>query len=77
MGLPLMKNVLKPLDKSVLIPLGLTAADTGIQKKIWICDTNIDNSNKEMENIKKIVKSREESALLVRGASETIKNEAK
>ena len=29
-----------------------------------------------MENIKKIVKSCEESALLVRGASETIKNEA-
>ena len=25
-GLPLMKNVLKPLAKSVLIPLGLTAA---------------------------------------------------
>ena len=25
-GLPLIKNVLKPLSKSVLIPLGLTAA---------------------------------------------------
>ena len=25
-GLPLIKNVIKPLDKSVLIPLGLTAA---------------------------------------------------
>ena len=25
-GLPLMRNVVKPLDKSVLIPLGLTAA---------------------------------------------------
>ena len=41
-GLPLMKNVIKPLAKSVLIPLGLTAAaaaaDTGIHKKnlrIW------------------------------------------
>ena len=36
-GLPLMKNVIKPLAKSVLIPLGLTAAasaaDVGIQKK--------------------------------------------
>ena len=37
-----MKNVIKPLAKSVLIPLGLTAAaseaDAGIQKKnlrIW------------------------------------------
>ena len=36
-GLPLMKSVIKPLAKSVLIPLGLTAAsaaDTGIHKKI-------------------------------------------
>ena len=36
-GLPLMKNVIKPLTKSVLIPLGLTeaasAADPGIHKK--------------------------------------------
>ena len=36
-GLPLMKNVIKPLAKSVLIPLGLTAAasgaDSGIDKK--------------------------------------------
>ena len=36
-GLPLIKNVFKPLDKSVLIPLGLTAAasaaDAGIHKK--------------------------------------------
>ena len=36
-GLPLIKNVTKPLAKSVLIPLGLTAAasaaDAGIHKK--------------------------------------------
>ena len=36
-GLPLMKNVTKPLAKSVLIPLGLTAAasaaDAGTRKK--------------------------------------------
>ena len=36
-GLPLMKSVIKPLAKSVLIPLGLTAAasaaDAGIHKK--------------------------------------------
>ena len=39
-GLPLIKNVTKPLAKSVLIPLGLTAAasaaDAGIHKKT--CD---------------------------------------
>ena len=41
-GLPLIKNVIKPLTKSVLIPLGLiaaaSAADAGIHKKnlgIW------------------------------------------
>ena len=41
-GLPLMKSVIKPLAKSVLLPLGLTAAgsaaDSGIHKKnlrIW------------------------------------------
>ena len=37
-GLPLMKSVIKQLAKSVLIPLGLTAAasaaDAGIHKKI-------------------------------------------
>ena len=36
-GLPLIKNVIKPLAKSVLIPLGLnaaaSAADAGIHKK--------------------------------------------
>ena len=36
-GLPLMKSVIKPLTKSVLVPLGLTAAasaaDAGIHKK--------------------------------------------
>ena len=36
-GLPLIKSVIKPLAKSVLIPLGLmaaaSAADTGIHKK--------------------------------------------
>ena len=35
--LPLIKNIIKPLAKSVLIPLGLTAAasaaDAGIQKR--------------------------------------------
>ena len=37
-GLPLMKSVIKPLAKSVLVQLGLTAAasaaDAGIYKKI-------------------------------------------
>ena len=46
-GLPIIKNLIKPLTKSVLIPLGLTAvasaADAGIHKKnigIWEYDFN-------------------------------------
>ena len=46
-GLPLIKNVIKPLAKNVLISLGLTAAtlaaDAGIDKKnvgIWEYDLN-------------------------------------
>ena len=39
-GLPLIKNVITPLAKSVLIPLGLTAAasaaDAGIRKNIRV-----------------------------------------
>ena len=49
-GLPLMKNVLKPLAKSVLLPLGLTAAasatNAAIQKQIfWIGYENGYNPN--------------------------------
>ena len=44
-GLPLMKNVIQPLAKSVLIPLGLTAsasaADAEIHKKILGSGTTI------------------------------------
>ena len=43
-GLPLIKNVITPLGKSVLIPLGLTAAassaDAGIHKKMLGSGTN-------------------------------------
>ena len=39
-GLPLMKNVLQPLAKSILIPLGLTeassATDGAIHKKMFV-----------------------------------------
>ena len=38
-GLPLISNVIKPLAKSVLIPIGLTAAasaaDAGIHERYW------------------------------------------
>ena len=84
-GLPLMKSVIKPLAKSVLIPLGLTAAavaaDAGIHKKILGSGHNNNAtlivSNDEMDDILKIVKSLEDSGVLLKGVSETIQNEAK
>ena len=98
-GLPLIKNIMKPLAKSVLIPLGLTvtasAADAGIHKKILglghrhfspsASHNNNDNNNNnttlissdEMEDIIEVVKSLEDSGLLLKGVSETIQNEAK
>ena len=71
------------MAKSVLIPLGLTAAasaaDTGIHKNILGSGHNktLITSNDEMKDILKIVKSLEDFGLLLEGVSETIKNEAK
>ena len=55
-GLPLIKNVIKPLAKYVLIPLGLTAAtsatDAEIHKNILGSGTTtLTISNDEMEDI--------------------------
>ena len=83
--LPLIKNIIKPLAKSVLIPLGLTAAasaaDAGIHKKILGSGYNntatLIISNDEMEDFIKIVKSLEDSGLLLKGVSKTVQNEAK
>ena len=55
-GLPLMKNVIQPLAKSVLIPLELiasaSAADAGIHKNILGSghNTTLIISNDEMKN---------------------------
>ena len=81
-GLPLMKNVITPLAKSVLIPLGLTAAasaaDAGIHKKILGSgNTTLIISNKDMEDLIKIVKSLEDSGLLLKGVTESVQNEVK
>ena len=92
-GLPLVKNLIKPLGKSVLIPLGLTAAaavaDTAMHKKISgygrrhssssasHSNTILIISSDEMEDIIKIVKSLEDSGSLLKGVSETIQKEAK
>ena len=83
-GLPLIKNVIKPLTKSILIPLGLTAAasaaDAATHKKILGSGHNTTTliiSNGEMEDIIKIVKSLEGSRLLLKAVSKTIQNEIK
>ena len=77
-----MKTVIKPLAISVLIPIGLTAAasaaDAGIHNKILGSgSTTLIISNDEMEYIMKIVESLEGFGLLLKGASETIRNESK
>ena len=77
-----MKNVIEPLAKSVLVPLGLTAgasaADAGIHKKILgLCNTTLMISNDELEDIVRTIKYLEDSGLLFKGFSETIQNEAK
>ena len=80
--MPLIGHVLKPLAKSVLISLGLTAAasatDAAIHKKMFGSHTTtLIISNEEMNDIMKIVKSLEESDLLKKSVSKTIENEAK
>ena len=72
-GIPLIKNIIKPLAKSVFIPIGLTAAASaaygGIHKKILGLghnNTTLIISNDEIHDIVKIVKSLENSGLLLK-----------
>ena len=81
-GLPLMKRVLTPLGKGVLLPLrllaGMSAAEATIKNKIYGSGgTALTIANEKMEDIMKIVKSLEESGLLVKGMNETVNNETK
>ena len=78
----LIKNLITPLAKSVLILLGLTpvasAADAGIHKKILGSgNTTLVISNKDMDNLMKIVKSLEDSGLLLKRFTESFQNEVK
>ena len=81
--LPLIKSVITALAESALIPLGLTAAasaaDAGIHKKILGSgnNTTLITSNKDMDDLIKIVKSLEDSGLLLKGITESVKNEIK
>ena len=81
-GLPLMKSVYTRLAKSVLLllelPTGMSTADVAIQTLIYRSESTIlIILNEETEDIMKIVKSLEESGLLIQGISEAIKNEEK
>ena len=77
-GLPLIKSVIKALGM-----LGLTAAasatDAAIKKKILGSGnhTTLMISNDDMEDLFKIVKSLEDSGILLDGITETVKNEVK
>ena len=79
-GLPLIGSVLKPLGKSILRPIGLTVpaseTDAAIHKKMFGSGvTTLIIPNEEMNDIIKIIKSLEESSLLIKAVRETIKNE--
>ena len=73
-GLSLMESVIRSLAKRVLVPLELTAAasaaDAGIHKKILGSghnnNTTLIISNDEMDDILKIVRSIEDSGVLLK-----------
>ena len=71
-----------PLEKNISTPLGNTAVasaiDAGIHKKIHgSVTTTLIISNKEMNDIMKIVQGYEDSNILLREVTRTIKNETK
>ena len=81
LGGSLMKVAI-PLAKNVLAPLGITVAasviDAGIEKKIHGSETTtLIISYEEMNDIMKIVQALEDSNILLKGVTKTIKNETK
>ena len=78
----LLMKVAIPLTKNVLAPLGITAAswaiDARIQKNIYGSGTTtLIISNEEMNDIMKIVQALENSNILLKRVTKTIKNETK
>ena len=81
-GLPLIKNVIKSLAKSVLISLGLTAAasaaDAGIHKKILGSGTaTLIISNEEMNDVMRIVQALEDSIFYWKESPKQLKTKQK
>ena len=78
----LLVKVAVPMAKDILAPLGITAAvsaiDAEIQKKIHGSGaTTLIISNEEMNDTMKIVEVLEDSNILLKGFTKTIKNETK
>ena len=81
LAVPLMK-VAVPLSKNILAPLGITAAasviDAGIQKKIHGAGTRtLIISNEKINVIMKILQALEDSNILLKGVTKSVKNETK
>ena len=75
-------KVVVPLAKNILAPLGITAAgsaiDAGFQEKMHGSGTTtLTTSNKKMNDIMKIAQDLEDSNILFKGVTKTIKNETK
>ena len=75
-------KVVAPLAKNILAPLEITAAasaiDSGIKKKIHSSGTTTSIiSKEEMNDIMKIVQALEDYNILLKGVTETIKDEIK
>ena len=70
-----------PLAKTILAPLGLTAAisaiDGGIQKKIHGSGVKLIIEQEHMNDIIKIIEALENSGILLKGVTKTIENETK
>ena len=74
-------KVALPLAKNVLAPLGLTAAmsviDGSIHQKINCSGVKLIIEQEDMNDIMKIIEALENSGILLKGVSKTIKNETK
>ena len=71
-----------PLSKNALAPLGITAAASAIdaeiqKKKIHGSETTLIISNEEMSDMIKIVRTLEDSDILLKGVTKKIKKETK
>ena len=80
-GLPLMKIILSPLAKSVLMLLGLTAAGS-VRNRCSYSKENLRMTtliilSEEMDDIIKMVKSLEDGSLLIKGFIERLKMKQK